>query len=402
MKKLLLLSGLCVMVVFPTFAQWADVTPPFMTPGQNNSLSPISSTSAFIFSRSYTPGSLVLFRTINGGTTWDTVDIGGWNNAVVNISAGRFVDESFGFCYGYKAPSNNVLWLLKTTDSGNTWQEVSTPFVSGQVHMLDFFDTSNGLIIVRTGPSTIYEVFTTSDGGQTWTANTPLSYRIKQYHIKPGGSCVGLAEINYPNLPKVLTTNDYGASWTVHDAIDVNDNWATYRKQIFLYGHQYYVDETTGYSLYEESVSPYVKQYHLTKTTDGGDTWFDEGLIWKGLISEIESADESLWILTDQNLFRKSALTNQNSTLTQDTKPLLFPNPVRSGTPCYLNMGNNHSGEILISLFSSSGLLAAEMSVEVINGNCRIPVEKLNPGVYFVNVESTNRAFFTPVKLVLF
>ncbi len=59
----------------------------------------------------------------------------------------------------------NVPYLFRSTDSGITWtrQNLDQPYNTEDACELDFFDTANGLLIMRTG------VFVTNNSGASWT-----------------------------------------------------------------------------------------------------------------------------------------------------------------------------------------------------------------------------------------
>ncbi|MBM4159185.1 MAG: T9SS type A sorting domain-containing protein [Ignavibacteria bacterium] len=94
-------------------------------------------------------------KTTNKGDNWTVLSTG-----VQNAMQGMcFLNENTGFISG--APL-----ILKTTDGGNTWQDLNAPYVSSLETFTDvkFFNESTGLYSTNAG-----RIVRTSDGGSNWT-----------------------------------------------------------------------------------------------------------------------------------------------------------------------------------------------------------------------------------------
>ena len=73
-----------------------------------------------------------LFKTTDSGNTWVEISNGPWNS-VENMS---FVNETTGYITQY-----NSYQLWKTTDSGNTWDELT--FEGVPIHRMSFVDETD-------------------------------------------------------------------------------------------------------------------------------------------------------------------------------------------------------------------------------------------------------------------
>ncbi|MEL1245071.1 YCF48-related protein [Flavobacterium sp. DGU11] len=108
-------------------------------------------------------GSFV-FKTIDGGITW-TVNNGGAGMNMTDIKYIEFIDENIGY-----VSQHNYARLFKTTNGGTTWQQVSNQINNS----LQFINANVGYSL-RSG-----KVFKTVDGGNTWNAtnDSNLPYGI--------------------------------------------------------------------------------------------------------------------------------------------------------------------------------------------------------------------------------
>jgi photosystem II stability/assembly factor-like uncharacterized protein len=83
----------------------------------------------------------------------------------------QFLGHQSGFAWGLEYPAGHpdltVLTLYRTTDGGATWQHSDTglviPASSGAVPLLDFTDASHGWLVLGN------DTWRTSDGGRTWS-----------------------------------------------------------------------------------------------------------------------------------------------------------------------------------------------------------------------------------------
>ena len=160
-----------------------------------------------------------IYRTTNGGANWSTVT--GLNLPVA--LAGE---------YGYNnSPivAGNTIWmttskgrLFRSSDKGATWvaftsnQPIadyggySTPGTSGT---LDFSDENNGCLLKTVGTTNpVYTFYTTTNGGQTWSAGTPFTGTRRILSYIPGTNTIVATSAAAPVGTSVSTDN--GTSWT--------------------------------------------------------------------------------------------------------------------------------------------------------------------------------------------
>ncbi|MDQ3021727.1 MAG: YCF48-related protein [Bacteroidota bacterium] len=197
----------------------------------------------------YLAGSLAIYKTVNGGTNWQsiynsttneiftdvfftnantgyvvgsygrqlkTTDAGAsWNPTTISssgtiLSSLFFTNENTGYAVG----DNNA--AVKTTNAGLTWNpmSVASPFINlGNVF---FTDDNTGYITSGVG---IYK--TTNAGGSWFSLPTPTGgYNSVQFRGDIGYA-VGGGE-------KIIKSTDAGASWIVHPTVTDNGLSALY------------------------------------------------------------------------------------------------------------------------------------------------------------------------------
>jgi photosystem II stability/assembly factor-like uncharacterized protein len=167
---------------------------------------------------------VALFRSQDGGTSWVRV-LDPYNDTSLIMSCSKtsmlFTDATHGWLTG---DCNGVMagvLLYKSSDAGTTWQEVTLPAPTNTPGLFDdmnvacgsydpfFFGNDLGHLSVRCanygGQQTIYTyyIYTTQDGGSTWTSA-----------IYPGESLYFYsADTGWAISSKIQLTTDGGATW---------------------------------------------------------------------------------------------------------------------------------------------------------------------------------------------
>jgi photosystem II stability/assembly factor-like uncharacterized protein len=157
----------------------------------------------------------------DGGRTWQPVTTPCGGPAAAQVV--DFLNRTVGWliCGGQPGAGNQEKWLYQTTDGGQHWQLIAhTGFgdpaaaaqhrltLGGYVSDLSFVDAQHGWLLLARGG-----LFTTSDGGRSWT-HLPL--------VQDGGPALSIAGHSSPSAGDVLidrhpsvllATQDGGASW---------------------------------------------------------------------------------------------------------------------------------------------------------------------------------------------
>ncbi|MAW95006.1 MULTISPECIES: YCF48-related protein [unclassified Leeuwenhoekiella] len=242
-----------------------------------------------------------LLETVDAGTTWQKKQ---------NIKSG--ITMSFHNSIGYIA--GNGGYVLRSTDKGKTWSQISTGFDSffNSINIIDedniILSSSNSLIKSDDGGATWQSlsipnsrvnktVFTstlvghavtdngiilkTVDGGQNWyktrdNSNTSPSNYLAVYFINEN---IGFASQEHSNMYK---TTDAGETWVkIEGTIDA------------IYDF-YFLDENFGYATGDHGAT--------FKTSDGGATWnnifFQSGRIFNTSMYGIYFQDQNIGYAT--------------------------------------------------------------------------------------------------------
>ncbi|MCW8804251.1 MAG: T9SS type A sorting domain-containing protein [Ignavibacteriaceae bacterium] len=167
--------------------------------GEVTSFSAIDISKALAISNSAT--STRIRRTVAGGVAWSTV----YENTDpdARLNAISMLDESNGYAVGN--PVSGQWVILKTTDGGVTWNDISTlpqnGTEKGKSNSMKWIDVQNGWF--GTDDSRIYR---TTDGGLTWTSSTTTFQNHNGVAFTDLSAGVSAGEdVNY--------TSDGGATW---------------------------------------------------------------------------------------------------------------------------------------------------------------------------------------------
>ncbi|MDO5979403.1 YCF48-related protein [Flavivirga spongiicola] len=224
-KKLLILS--CIILYFGKIhsqTSWELLNPkPTANTGKNVEF--VTNNIGYIIT------SNELLETLDAGTTWLKKQ---------NISSGN--DLSFHNTTGYIVGSNG--YVLKSTDSGVSWNQISTGF-SGSFNTVNIIDDNN--IILSTSNS----IVKTNDGGTTWESLNIQNSGVNKTSFT--SSLIGHAVCNGGTI---LKTIDGGQNWYTTQSAN------TFPSDFFTV---YFINENIGFATREHS--------NIYKTTDAGETW---------------------------------------------------------------------------------------------------------------------------------
>ena len=153
-----------------------------------------------------------LFRTINGGNTWQVFNVTTPNNGNVR----RIVAFDSLTVVILSKGANNAIY--KTTDGARTWTEKLRNFKD--VDFMNFFDRSNGILIGVKNNLTIK----TGNGGDTWTIDSttqkPFGGQLVSpiSHVVQNKDTIGfttrVAAIGTQPSPRFYRSTDRGVTWT--------------------------------------------------------------------------------------------------------------------------------------------------------------------------------------------
>lgn len=392
-------------------AQW---TP--LTVNNNHSFSDVefpSASTGFLTTQNGVHIAAPLYKTTNGGITWDSIAYTIPTGFVADLEAIQFVDVNNGYLVGNYIDSSMVFpiqesFLLKTTDGGTTWADV-TPTNDLNDPNIYFSSPTEGVI------EGVEDFYRTTDGGQTWTQS--VMFNKSALTMSFGDAATGFMggfDLSQSPAGWLAKTTDAGVTW---NQVSTTTNGFT------LIRSSYFLDADKGYVIGENPFS-------LLRTVDGGLTWtetpFSLGYgenLWfindsTGFITEgheiYKTTDYGLtWTLEledpqmryIQALFFEGNIgyaTGQQGLIytidlsTSRREPVvvqelnLFPNPIAANGSLNLELPGGSGG--VVQLFDLTGkvVFQQDFSSQAVQNSIELHKYRAAPGTYIVMIELTD------------
>ena len=138
-------------------------------------------------------GDGIILKSTDKGATWTDITVG----ALPGLEACWFTSQDTGYIGGWQN------YFAKTTDAGLTWTEITIDPTIWYIKDIEFWDADNGVVATADG-----DIFYTDDAGATWTKATGLSQSTEDV-------CYGSATTLYlvGTDEKVAKSTDGGHTW---------------------------------------------------------------------------------------------------------------------------------------------------------------------------------------------
>ncbi len=156
-------------------------------------------------------GEFEIYRTTDGGDNWTRIAAATLPNPL---------SGEYGYNGGYVANGDSFWFttnkgrLFRTTDKGVTWNAYQAPITdfgsAAQSGQVDFSTINNGCLLKTAG--TTYTFYTTTNGGQTWSAGTAFSGTRRILTYIPGTNTIVATSAAAPVGTSVSVDN--GTTWT--------------------------------------------------------------------------------------------------------------------------------------------------------------------------------------------
>ena len=205
-------------------------------------------------------------KTSNGGTTWSSGSVLGWDGFGLGNICG--VDNNTAFVSVYsQATQNDTCGVYKTTDGGNTWVHL-TGALQGSSSFADnvwFWNANEGMCHGDV-KNNYFEIYTTTNGGTTWTrvSKSKIGGGVTPATDEGGWTsviqAVGASTVMFgTNKGNLYISHDKGLNWTVSNT-GISPLTSGVQKICFK-------DEMNGLVV-QTTTNTVMKETH-----DGGATW---------------------------------------------------------------------------------------------------------------------------------
>ncbi len=316
----------------------------------------------------------IIFRTTNGGNSWDSLVINGIYFRVL-----YFLNANTGFAGGWSMnPSSSPIY--KTTNAGLNWQPI-TPFNAFGIENFCFLNEHQGF---ATGDIIGSEVvFKTEDGGNNWSILSSFSIQYTwlcsvMFVNENIGWITGWSQIPI-NGSLLKKTTDGGTTWVDQ----------THNSTNLLY-EQVYLNENTGWVVGEPQL--------IQKTTNGGKNWVLQTSPPAWWMFDVKFLNENTgWIAGSQGkIFHTTnggAVSVQNiSTEVPSAYSLSqnYPNPFNPRTKIRFGIKKSEfrsqNSEVTLKIYDALGReVETLINDQLAPGTYEVTFDgtRLNSGVYF-------------------
>jgi photosystem II stability/assembly factor-like uncharacterized protein len=188
---------------------------------------------------------------------------------VANPTDITFADENVGYISGSFEYEINTAVIAKTTDGGNTWEEIPVLVDGGLItQVVNIYAKSRDTVYASYKSHSDYGTCFSSDGGCSWTKIRDNLFRALFFTTPQIGF-----EIDF--FGSILKTEDGAKTWRI--VYEVNQVPGRYENDNVGMDKCFMASEKVGYSYAGSAGSGVAGGFFpsgtLYKTTDGGNTW---------------------------------------------------------------------------------------------------------------------------------
>jgi len=158
-------------------------------------------------------GNSRILKTSNGGIDWQKYYL----ESGIYLGNIFFIDVNTGFTCGF-SPSTGGL-IFKTTNGGINWSKKTFPMASvSEIKDICFLNSTTGIVIGQGGVSNpLLKIFRSTNTGTTWDSVTSFGNILPEYinYLNGTGTAVitGYFDSSGTYLNYVIKTTDYGNTW---------------------------------------------------------------------------------------------------------------------------------------------------------------------------------------------
>lgn len=365
-----------------------------------SNICPISSTTAWASGTDVDFVSYVL-RTDDGGATWKRQLEDGFTGATSYVDFVHFWDEQNGLAVGDPAPSatepDPFYEIYTTSDGGLTWSRVPStnipPPIADEYGSAALYEVRGDyvwFVTIDVTTGTGKRLFRTKDRGQTWEVLSAADNRINLFSFADTLHGLGAKRIS-PTKEQLFFTADGGDTWT---------ELPTFLSSIPA--TSYVLIPGSNFILVTRRVNNVTGPFRTTLSKDLGKTWIELSTGTGENVGTVHFNSATLgyggeWQPTGHATrmykYAGSPLTGLLSGLALDARVTLSPNPTADQVNVEIEVAE--PAEFLLLFHDAQGRLIERRFLEKTSvGNARFDLSHLPAGVYTLSV-SSQRGYLT-------
>lgn len=368
-------------------------------------------------------------RTTDGGANWTPgiIDVADPALGINNICP---ISATTAWVSAVNPTDGSGSVIFKTSDAGVTWEQQNFSgftSVGSFINFVHFFDANNGFAAGDpVGAPLEFEIWTTNDGGNTWTqvpgANIPNPVNATEYGLNGGNVVIGNAIYLVTNKGRLLKSTDMGMSWSVTQAPTTDfGGTAQSARLAFSDANNGCMLKTTGtvYTFYTTSDgaatwsagTPFTGTHRLLSYIPGSSTIvgtsqaapvgssysIDNGVTWTVIDSTAQRGISAFvngntgWSAgfstnsTTGGIFKIDG-TLANADFAATTTFNIYPNPAASNVTISTVDGDAYR----LSVTDLSGKVVLNRALSGMENN--VDVSALSGGVYFFTLSTDNKS----------
>jgi photosystem II stability/assembly factor-like uncharacterized protein len=362
-------------------------------------------TRAFVVALDTVANTSSFWGTADGGTTWSLVC--GILNYYNSFADGvEFWNATQGFCYGDPIGSPAAFEIYTTTNGGQTWTTATTSVAPVPASEYGYNGAECSCIVKGTGIGFIMtdhgRVLKTIDYGANWTTTATAPFTSSVYNSVK----IYASSVNYIICATYLTST---ATWTWKYTSDGGTTWNAYAPSGNFY--QYGMCYVPGTPNRFVASSPYTTLKGIAYSDNGGQSWtdFTDALlqvsganiqclavgfndITTGWVGNYGSTGNTILKYYDP----LAAVNSYNYISKNDVN--IFPNPSSGNFTISLNGPNQEAFDICISDVTGKTLMQKTMNTTVTPQQI-FDLSQSPKGIYLINIK-TNSEIITK-KIVI-
>lgn len=320
----------------------------------------------------------LIARTTDGGNIWSTQNYTNPNSGNNEVfKSVHFVNQDTGYIAG----GFYEMMVLKTTDGGINWTQLTMPSYFQRLNGVYFTNSNTGYVVggdlFSGGVGRIYH---TTDGGSTWDT---LSSGVTNYFNDIIFTDANNGLIGCSNDGVILKTTDGGQNWS-----QINNPAGT-----SAIGEFSFINSNIGYAC--------TLGGKILKTTDGGSTWTVDGDVSSTIFSlySISAPSQNFGIATGiGGIYAEMGSGTGIDKLASgnNNEFLIYPNPSRGNLKIQNISQNLTDGSIRIIDVQGREVFSKRFENKTM---WNYELNDLNDGMYIVFIET--KEYLTTEKLIV-